>query len=58
MELKSDHGGRCIGSHVELVFVDCEDGEQVTVRVIAWGRTGSAITGRAEVGPRLQRSGR
>src|SRR5262249_29585041 len=56
MELKADDGCRGIRRHLKAVGPDRKHREQITVRMVARGRTRTAVTGRAKVGTGLQRS--
>src|SRR6516225_3717644 len=56
MELKADDGCRGIRRHLQAVGPDRKHREQITVRMVAGGRTRTAIARRAEVSPGLQRS--
>src|SRR5262249_21041319 len=56
MQVEAHDRGRSVDLHVKPVGLHREDREQITVWVIALGRTWSAITGRAKIGPRLQRT--
>src|SRR5258706_9461826 len=56
MELKSNDGRRRISRHLQTVYGNSKDREQIPVRVIARRRTWTAVAGSTEVGSRLQRS--
>src|SRR5262249_39967715 len=56
MELKADDGCRCIRRHLQAVGPDRKHREQITVRMVAGGRTRTAVARRAKVGTGLQRS--
>jgi hypothetical protein len=58
MQIEADHRGRGVRFHVEPVGFHREHGEQIAVRMIARGRAGAAIAGRAEIGAGLQRARR
>src|SRR5262249_13748572 len=56
MELKADDGCRGIRRHLKAVGPDRKHREQITVRMVARGRTRTTVTRRAKVGTGLQRS--
>ena len=58
MQVEADNGGGRVSLHVDLVGLHRKHREQIAVRVVAFGRARPAITGRAEIGARLQRAGR
>src|SRR3954451_19828264 len=55
MQLESDHRRRGIRAHPEFGF-DRVHREEIAVRMVAFRRTGPAISGNAEIRPGLQRS--
>jgi len=58
MQVEADDGGRGVGLHVKLLRLHRKNGEEITVRMIAFGRARTAIARRTEVCPRLQRARR
>src|SRR5262249_16493334 len=56
MELKADDGCRCIRRHLQAVGPDRKHREQITVRMVAGGRTRTAVARRAKDGTGRQRS--
>src|SRR5262245_42926962 len=58
MQVEANHGGRGVRLDVKLLRLHGEDGEEITMRMVSFGRARTAITRRAEVCPRLQRARR
>src|ERR1700722_3233310 len=55
MQIETDDGRRCVGLHLELVGLYGKHSEHIAVRMVALGRTGSAIAGCAIICACLQR---
>src|SRR4051794_31320134 len=55
MQLEADHGGRSIRADAKFAF-DGMYREKIAVRMIAFRRAGSAVSGGAEIRSGLQRS--
>jgi hypothetical protein len=53
MQVEANDGSRGVRLHIQLVGFHREDCEQITMRMIALGRTRPAVARRTEVGSRL-----